>query len=131
MIVVDASAVAQTLLADVGGGPEASARLASDPNQNAPALIDIEVISTIRRWLAHGKLTAARADQAVHDLADLPIVRYQHGALLPRIWELRHNVSPYDAAYVALAEALEATLVTADGRLANAPGARCTIEVLA
>jgi len=72
-----------------------------------------------------------RATQAVADLTVHPIERYPHLALVPRIWELRHNVTPYDAAYVALAEALDGTLVTADGRLARAVGPRCAIELLA
>lgn len=82
------------------------------------------------RRLARGTLAVDRADQAVADLADLGIQRYPHGALMPRIWELRHNLTPYDAAYVALAEALDAPLLTADARLANAPGLRCAVEVM-
>ncbi len=84
----------------------------------------------LRRWLAQGKVGRSRANQAVEDLASLPIERYPHLALLQRVWELRHNVTPYDAAYVALAEALGAVLVTADGRLARAAGPRCSIELL-
>ncbi len=84
----------------------------------------------LRRWLVQGKVGRSRADQAVDDLAGLPIERYPHLALLPRVWELRHNLTPYDAAYVALAEALGAVLVTADARLAEAPGLRCAIELL-
>lgn len=84
----------------------------------------------IRRWVARGKLGLSQADQAILDLAGLPIERYPHVALLPRVWELRHNVTPYDAAYVALAEALGAVLVTADGRLARAAGPQCSIELL-
>lgn len=130
MIVVDASAVAAVLLLDTPGGRRAAARLASDPEQSAPALLDLEVVSTIRRRLARAELTADRAERSVGDLADLPIVRYPHGNLLPRIWELRDNVTPYDAAYVALAEALDAVLLTADVRLAGATGPRCPVELL-
>ena len=131
MIVVDASAVAAAMVVDAGIGYRASARLASDEDQRAPALIDLEVISMIRRWVAQGILGLSQADQAILDLAGLPIERYPHGALLPRVWELRHNLTPYDASYVALAEALGAVLVTADGRLARAPGPQCSIELLA
>ena len=109
----------------------ASERLASDHDQRAPGLIDLEILSMIRRWLAQGKLDLSRADQAIADVAGLPIERYPHVALLPRVWELRHSVTPYDAAYVALAEVLGAVLVTLDGRLARASGPRCQFELLA
>jgi predicted nucleic acid-binding protein len=131
LIVVDASAVAAALVVDAGVGDRASARLASDQDQRAPALIDLEVLSMIRRWVAQGKLGLSQADQAILDVAGLPIERYPHVALLPRAWELRHNLTPYDASYVALAEALGAVLVTADGRLARAAGPQCSIELLA
>ncbi len=84
----------------------------------------------LRRWLDQGVISADRAARALADLAAHPIERYPHVALLPRIWELRHHVTPYDAAYIALAEVLDAALVTADGRLARAAGPRCTIELL-
>jgi predicted nucleic acid-binding protein len=131
LIVVDASAVAAALVVDAPIGAMASERLASDHDQRAPSLIDLEILSMLRRWLAQGRLGSSRADQAVVDLASLPIERYPHVALLPRVWELRHNLTPYDGAYVALAEALGAPLVTADGRLARATGPRCGIELLA
>ena len=131
MIVVDASAVAAALVVDAGIGDRASARLASDHDQRAPALIDLEVLSMIRRWVAQDKVGLSRAGQAILDLAVLPIERYPHVALVPRVWELRHNLTPYDASYVALAEALGAVLVTADARLAGASGLRCEVELLA
>lgn len=128
---VDASALAAVLVVDGPIGDMASERLASDQDQRAPGLIDLEVVSMIRRWLANGQIGVSQADQAIVDLAVHPIERYPHVALLPRIWELQHNLTPYDAAYVALAEALGAPLLTADRRLANAPGVRCVVEVLA
>jgi predicted nucleic acid-binding protein len=131
LIVVDASAAAAALAGDDAQGEAARARLADDPDQHAPALVDVEVVSTVRRLLRVGTIDDARAQQALDDLAAHPVVRYPHVALLPRIWELRHDVTPYDAAYVALAEALGAVLLTADSRLANAPGPRCTVELLA
>ena len=85
----------------------------------------------VRRWVAQGLLAVPRADRAVANLAGLPIERYSHAFLMPRVWELRHNLTPYDAAYVALAEALDAVLVTADGRLARSSGPRCAIELVA
>ena len=85
----------------------------------------------IRRWVARDKLGLSQADQAILDVAGLPIERYPHVVFLPRVWELRHNLTPYDASYVALAEALGAVLVTADGRLARAAGPQCSIELLA
>ena len=127
---VDASAVAAALLMDAPIGELASERLASDHDQHAPSLIDLELLSMTRRWLVQGRLESARADQVIIDLTSLPIQRYPHVALVPRVWELRHDLTPYDAAYVALAESLGAVLVTADARLARAPGPQCSIDLL-
>lgn len=110
-------------------GEQYRARLAADLDQHAPAILDLEVIAAVRR-LARGGLGEIEASEAVTDLSELSIRRYPHLALLPRIWELRHNVTPYDAAYVALAEVLGAPLLTADSRLAEAPGPRCVVELL-
>ena len=96
----------------------------------APELFDLEVVAVIRKALLAGVLDERRAAMAVVDLADLELERMSHRTLLTRIWELRPTVTPYDAAYVALAEMAEATLVTADRRLARAPGPRCRIEYL-
>ncbi len=84
----------------------------------------------LRRAVAAGEFDHVRALRALGRLADIPIERHSHVPLLHRIWELRDNLSPYDAAYVALAEALGVTLLTADARLGRAPGPRCAIEVL-
>ncbi|NYD22670.1 putative nucleic acid-binding protein [Kineococcus aurantiacus] len=93
-------------------------------------MIDLEVASVLRRAAASGRLPDRRADLALRDLVDVPLRRAAHRALLPRCWELRHTVTSYDAAYVALAEALDVVLVTADARLSRAPGITCEVEVL-
>lgn len=98
---------------------------------DAPALFDIEVCAAARSRVARGMLTPSRAGELLTDLADLPIVPWPHGPLLARVWALRENVSAYDAVYVALAEALEAALVTADRRLARAVASVSDIEVIA
>lgn len=129
MIVVDASVLAVALGDDGTDGRAARARLTGE-TLTAPELLDLEVVSVWRRHVAAKRMTARRASDALSDLADLPILRATHQPLLPRIWELRHAVTTYDAAYVALAEAMGVVLVTADARLARAPGIRCATEVL-
>ncbi len=131
MIVIDASVAAAAIAGGDAQGEAARARLAADSDQHAPGLVDLEVVSTIRRLLRRGTIDQGRAERALADLAVHPLTRYPHVALLPRVWDLRHNLTPYDAAYVALAEALDATLLTADARLAHAPGIRCPLELLA
>src|SRR5206468_8898018 len=96
----------------------------------APELLDLELVSVFRRQLAAGALDARRAQLALDDLHDLPIHRARHLPLLDRSWELRHNLTVYDAAYVALAEALSSVLVTVDARLGKVPGIRCAVEVV-
>jgi predicted nucleic acid-binding protein len=130
LIVVDASAVANALTASGAQGESARARLRADTDQHAPALLDLEVASVVRRLLRSGAVDGELADQALDDLRALPLARYPHLGLMPRIWGLRHNLTAYDASYVALAEALGAVLVTADARLANTPGLLCEVEVL-
>lgn len=129
MLVVDASVLATALGDDGPDGDRARSRL-RDEELVAPELIDLEVASVWRRQRAAGMLDARRAELALADLADLPIQRASHQPLLPRCWELRDNLTIYDAAYVALAEALGTPLLTADARSAHAPGVRCAIEVL-
>jgi predicted nucleic acid-binding protein len=96
---------------------------------HSPHLVDVEVLQVLRRWEARGALPSDRAAEAVADLAQLDLRRHPHDVLSSRVWELRANVTAYDAAYLALAEALRAFLLTADGRLARAPGHRATVEV--
>ena len=129
MLVVDASVLAVALADDGRDGDKARARLRGE-RLAAPELIDVEVASVLRGRLAGGHLDIRRAELALADLADLPVLRASHRPLLTRCWELRANLTVYDAAYVALALALDSDLLTGDARLANAPGPRCRIEIL-
>jgi predicted nucleic acid-binding protein len=130
MIVVDASAMLEVLLRT----PDAHAveeRL-FDPNEtlHAPHLLDVEIAQVIRRYAANGEIESERGGAALNDLAVFPVHRYPHDVLLPRVWELRNNLAAYDAVYVALAEALEAPLLTRDRRLAGAAGHHATVELV-
>lgn len=129
MLVVDASVLAVALADDGPDGEAARTRLRGEA-LIAPELIDLEVASVLRRQNRVGLVEDRRALLALTDLAALPLRRASHSALLARCWELRENVTVYDAAHVSLAEALDATLLTADRRLAHATGPRCPIEVL-
>ena len=93
-------------------------------------MLDVEVAQVIRRYAANGEIDSERGRTALADLADLPLRRYPHDFLLPRIWDLRNNLTAYDAAYVALAEVLDAPLLTRDRRLAAAAGHRAQIELV-
>ena len=129
MLVVDASCLYEVLI----GAPGAEAirrRLAADGDHAAPHVVDVEVFGVVRREHRHGHLDRTEAAQAVEDLEAWPGERFGHRALLPRAWELRDTVRGWDAMYVALAEALDATLVTTDRRLASAIGPECEIEAL-
>ncbi len=129
MLVVDASVIAPAV---ADGGPDGEACRAQIKGQSlaAPDLLRVEAVSVIRRQLGHGALTATQATNAIEDLLNVPISVYPTAALLRRAWELRDNFTAYDACYVALAEALGCALATADQRLANAPGARCQIDIV-
>jgi predicted nucleic acid-binding protein len=129
LIVVDASVIAPALADDYEDGERARSRLLGE-RLTAPEVLDLEVVSVIRKAFASGTLSRRRAGLALADLIDLALERVSHRRMLARIWELQQNVTPYDAAYVALAEALDATLVTADRRLSLAPRPRCRIEYL-
>lgn len=129
MSVVDASAVVGALILGDARGRRVRARLQSR-SLMAPELLDIEVLSSIRgRWRG-GALDLAGARAAVADLARLPIQRFSHALLLVRVWELRHNLSAYDASYAALAELMGQPLLTIDRRMARAPGLRCPVELI-
>ena len=129
MIVVDASAMLEVLL-NTGAAPRVAARLfGAGETLHAPHLLDLEVVQVLRRYAAAGALTEARGLEALEDLADLPIERYPHTVFIERIWALRHNLTAYDAAYVALAEALAAPLVTRDAALSKARH-RALVEVV-
>lgn len=129
MIVIDASAVVLALADDSPAGDSARLRLAGE-RLVAPELLDVEVVAAWRRHAAAGLLDELRAEMARADLRELPVERVPHRRLLERCWELRANVTIYDAVYVALAEALGAPLLTADRKLANATGVRCDVDVL-
>lgn len=102
----------------------------SGESLHAPHLLDLEVAQVLRRYVSGGELTPQRGKQALTDLADFPIFRYPHDLFLPRIWALGHNVTAYDAAYLALAESLAAPLITCDTRLATTSGHRATVELV-
>lgn len=126
---VDAGVLATALADDGEQGHRMRSRLTGE-DLAAPAIIDLEVASVVRKGLRAGLLTEHRAALALSDLVDLPFERVPHTGLMRRVWELHHNITPYDAAYAALAELLSATLVTTDTRLSKAPGLRCPIEVV-
>ena len=130
MIVLDASAALELVRgSDVGLG--LSQRIAtSESTLHAPNLLSLEVTQALRRAEAVGTMSPRRAAAALNDLLGLKLVRYGHELTLWRVWELRANLTAYDASYVALAEALDAPLVTCDGRLARAPGHRAEVELL-
>ena len=129
MLVVDASALAPALADDGADGDTARARLRGQ-SLVAPELVDLETTSVIRRQLRRGHLDARRAELALADLVSLPLQRASHQPLLARCWELRQNLTVYDAAYVALAELLDVVLLTAETRLSSAPGVTCQLDVL-
>ena len=129
MIVVDASVLAPALADDNSDGDAARSGLRGHALV-APELIDLEVASVWRRQVVAGQLEVRRADFAVADLLALPLQRIPHRQLVTRCWELRKNLTPYDAAYVALAELLGVVLVTGDKRLSRSSGLRCRVEVI-
>lgn len=130
MIVVDASALLETLLRLPAATTVERRLFENGRTLHAPHLIDIEVAQVIRRYAVHGDIDDERARAALIDLADFPLRRYPHDFLLARIWDLRNNLTAYDAAYVALAEALDAPLLTRDRRLLSAPGHRARVELV-
>jgi predicted nucleic acid-binding protein len=130
VIVVDASILANVLADDQAAGETARGELRAADQVTAPDLVDVETVSVLRkRWLAR-TLTDQRFEAAVGHLQQLRFERVPTLRLMRRAFELRANVSAYHACYVALAERLECELITADGRLAAAPGPRCAIRVL-
>jgi predicted nucleic acid-binding protein len=130
LIVVDASVLVPALADPDSDGDTARSRLLVEPELHAPYHLDLEVVSSLRRRLQTGSIDRSRADEALSNLEILIVRRHPFGTLLDRIWSLRENVTPYDAAYIALAEALDVPLVTADRRLARTPGVHCSIELL-
>jgi predicted nucleic acid-binding protein len=128
-MVVDASAMLEVLL-NSPAAPEIGSRVfAPGEVLHAPHLIDVEVMQVLRRYSIAKALSPARARQAFEDYMNIPLERFPHDVLLPRIWELRHNLTAYDAAYVALAEALDAPLVTCDRAIGSAKGHRANVQL--
>jgi len=129
VIVLDASAAVDWLLQTSAGQRIENRIYAHNESLHTPHLLDLEVTQLLRRLVREGALSAHRANEAIRDLLDLRITRYPHFVLLPRIWQLRHNFSAYDAAYIVLAEKLGGALVTRDRRLAAPTGHAATIEL--
>jgi predicted nucleic acid-binding protein len=129
VIVLDASAAIDWLLQTTAGQRIEKRIYSHNESLHAPHLLDLEVSQVLRRLAREGAISARRADEAIEDLLDIRISRYPHFVLVPRIWQLRHNLSAYDAAYVALTEKLGARLVTRDGRLVSASGLAAAVEL--
>lgn len=130
MIVIDASAALEVLLQTPAAAAIEARLFQSGQTLHAPHLIDVEVAQVLRRYSATNQVDPIRCRTALGDWLAFPVNRYAHDVLLPRVWQLRANVTAYDAVYIALAEALAAPLVTRDGRLAGAPGHTAKIELL-
>jgi predicted nucleic acid-binding protein len=131
VIVLDASAALELILRTPAGEIVAARIAPPGESLHAPHLIDLEVAQVLRRYESSRTLSPERAREALEDFMDLEVTRYSHEALLPRIWELRKNTTAYDGAYLALAEALGAGLLTADVRMASMPGHEARVEVVA
>jgi predicted nucleic acid-binding protein len=130
MIVIDASALLEFLLQTPLGKRVEKRLFVDDDEFHAPHLVDVEVVQGLRRLVRTREVSADRAAEALADLGDLDLHRHAHLDLLGRVWRLRDNITAYDAMYVALAEALNAPIVTCDGPLADAPGRRAKIELI-
>lgn len=132
MIVVDASAVVEFLLGSKRGGaiqhllPTSADRVTG---LHTPSYLDVEVANSLRRMELAGTLSPDRAARSLADLIELPILRHRPTLLLPRIWHHRHNLTAYDAAYIALAEALQCPVLTCDEKLGRAPGVTAEVWV--
>jgi predicted nucleic acid-binding protein len=129
VIVVDASAIVEVLLNTATGDALRAYLFAAGDTLHVPHLTDVEVFQVLRRYSIAKTMGPGRAREAFDDYAAMPLTRYPHSVLLPRVWELRHNLTAYDAVYVALAEALDATLVTCDRALGSVSGHRAAVQV--
>lgn len=130
MIVLDASATLDWLLRTPAGLKIEQRIYAPPQSVHAPHLLDLEVAQVLRRFVRERVISAPRAESAIGDLVDTRITRYPHRLLLPRVWQLRHNLTAYDAIYVALAELLNAPLVTRDRKIGTASGHHAQVEVV-
>jgi len=129
-MVVDASAAIEWLLQTQKGSVIEAQMFSKGQTLHAPHLLDIEVTQVLRRYARERAVTEARAQEGLQNLLDLRILRHRHTFLLRRAWQLRHHLTVYDAVYVALAEALDAPLLTCDAKIAAAPGHHATVEVV-
>jgi predicted nucleic acid-binding protein len=130
VIVLDASAAIEWLLQSPTGIKIDKRIFSRSESLHAPHLLDIEVTQVLRRYVREKMITTQRGQEALEDLAGLPLDRYPHDFLLPRVWDLRATLTAYDAVYVALAELLDAPLLTCDRKIASAPGHSANIEVI-
>lgn len=130
MIVLDASAAIEWLLQSPAGIKIDKRIFSISESLHAPHLLDVEVAQVLRRYVREKTITAERGEQALEDLGDLPLNRYPHDFLIPRVWELRATLTAYDAVYVALAELLDAPLLTCDAKIASAPAHSAKIEMI-
>ena len=130
MIILDASAAIEWLLRTQTGIKIDKRIFSPQVPLHAPHLLDVEVAQVLRRYVRDKTITAQRGQEALEDLGDLPVNRYPHDFLIPRVWELRATLTAYDAIYVALAELLDAPLLTCDGRIASAPGHHANVDVI-
>jgi predicted nucleic acid-binding protein len=130
VIVVDASALVEVLLQTPAAAAVRDRLFSPRQTLHAPHLIDVEVAQVLRHYAASGRVAPGRCRDALDDLFDFPLDRYPHDLLLRRVWELRQNITAYDAVYVALAEALDAPLLTRDRRLAAAAGHHAQVELV-
>ena len=129
MIVLDASAAVDWLLQTPHGLRIETRIYSQSESLHAPHILDLEITQVLRRLVRDGTISGNRGDEAVCDLLEMRITRYPHFLLVPRIWHYRNNLSAYDAAYITLAEKLQASLITRDGRLASSSGHRANIEL--
>jgi predicted nucleic acid-binding protein len=130
LIVLDASAALEWLLR-TPSGIKIDVRLFSRSiSLHAPHLLDLEVAQVLRRYVREKAITAQRAEEALTDFNDLPLNRYPHDLLIPRVWGLRDTLTAYDAVYIALAEMLDASLLTCDRKLSLARNHTATIELM-
>jgi predicted nucleic acid-binding protein len=129
VIVLDASAAIEWLLQSPAGGRIDKRIFSPSQSLHAPHLLDVEVAQVLRRYVREKTISEQRGEEALEDLRDLPLNRYPHDFLLPRVWELRATLTAYDAVYVVLAEVLDAPLLTCDSRIASAPGHHASIEL--
>lgn len=130
MIVLDASAAIDWLLHTPAGIKVDQRIYSRSETVHVPHVLDLEVAQVLRRFVRDGNLSSVRADVALQDLMDVRFTRYPHWRLLPRIWQLRHNLTAYDGAYIALAELLNAPLITRDRRVSSARGHHAQVELL-